>query len=138
MDSPDSKPRTNTCMPAKKRVIVIGSGLGGLSAAISLAQEGYEVTIHEKNAQIGGKLNQLKAQGYTFVTVSELLAAGTPEIVSTCYNVKFGDTDRYDNLATAFRRNFFARGAGEKGTSAGPTRTSKPSKSWQPTVKPRP
>ena len=49
-----------------KKVIVIGSGLGGLSAAISLAQEGYEVTIHEKNPQIGGKLNVLKAQGYTF------------------------------------------------------------------------
>ena len=49
-----------------KRVIVIGSGLGGLSAAISLAQEGYEVTIHEKNAKIGGKLNVLQAQGYTF------------------------------------------------------------------------
>jgi diapolycopene oxygenase len=31
-----------------KNVIVIGSGLGGISAAISLAQEGYKVTIHEK------------------------------------------------------------------------------------------
>jgi diapolycopene oxygenase len=49
-----------------KTVIVIGSGLGGISAAISLAQEGYAVTIHEKNPQIGGKLNVLKAQGYTF------------------------------------------------------------------------
>ncbi len=48
---------------------------------------------------------KLKAQGYEFVTVSELLAAGTPEIVATCYNIKPGDTDRYDNLATAFRRN---------------------------------
>jgi diapolycopene oxygenase len=50
----------------KKNVIVIGAGLGGLSAAISLAQEGYSVTIHEKNAQIGGKLNVLKQNGYTF------------------------------------------------------------------------
>jgi diapolycopene oxygenase len=49
-----------------KRVIIIGSGLGGLSAAISLAQQGYSVTIHEKNAKIGGKLNVLKEQGYTF------------------------------------------------------------------------
>src|SRR5512139_546632 len=50
----------------KKKVIVIGSGLGGLSAAISLAQEGYAVAIHEKNAKIGGKLNVLKERGYTF------------------------------------------------------------------------
>ena len=51
---------------SKKEVIVIGSGLGGLSAGISLAQEGYAVTIHEKNARIGGKLNVLEARGYTF------------------------------------------------------------------------
>jgi diapolycopene oxygenase len=50
----------------QKTVTVIGSGLGGLSAAISLAQAGYDVTIHEKNPQIGGKLNVLKEQGYTF------------------------------------------------------------------------
>jgi diapolycopene oxygenase len=49
-----------------KNVIVIGSGLGGLSAAISLAQEGYAVTIHEKNPKIGGKLNVLKESGYSF------------------------------------------------------------------------
>jgi len=47
---------------------------------------------------------KLKAQGYTFATVSELLAAGTPEIVTTCYNLRPGDTDRYDDLASAFRR----------------------------------
>lgn len=50
----------------KKNVIVIGAGLGGLSAAIGLAQEGYAVAIHEKNAKIGGKLNVLKERGYTF------------------------------------------------------------------------
>ena len=50
----------------KKNVVVIGSGLGGLSAAISLAQEGYVVTIHEKNTKIGGKLNVLKERGYSF------------------------------------------------------------------------
>jgi diapolycopene oxygenase len=49
-----------------KRVIVIGAGLGGLSAAISLAQDGYRVAIHEKNARIGGKLNVLKEHGYSF------------------------------------------------------------------------
>jgi diapolycopene oxygenase len=50
---------------SNKKVIVIGSGLGGLSAAISLKQSGYDVEVFEKNAQIGGKLNVLKQQGYT-------------------------------------------------------------------------
>lgn len=49
-----------------KRIAVIGAGLGGISAAISLAQEGYPVDVYEKNGQIGGKLNLLQAEGYTF------------------------------------------------------------------------
>ena len=53
-------------MSSGKKVAVIGSGLGGISAAISLRQEGYEVDLYEKNPQIGGKLNQLQSQGYTF------------------------------------------------------------------------
>jgi diapolycopene oxygenase len=50
----------------RKKVAVIGAGLGGISAAISLTQEGYGVTLFDKNPQIGGKLNELKAEGYTF------------------------------------------------------------------------
>ena len=40
---------------------------------------------------------KLKAAGYQFVTVSELLAAGKPVVVASCYNNKPGDTDRYDH-----------------------------------------
>ncbi len=50
----------------RKKVLIIGSGLGGLSAAISLRQAGYDVEVFEKNDKIGGKLNVLKAQGYSF------------------------------------------------------------------------
>ncbi len=50
----------------KKNIIVIGSGLGGISAAISLAQAGHQVEIFEKNEKIGGKLNFLEKDGYTF------------------------------------------------------------------------
>lgn len=49
-----------------KHVRILGAGLGGISAAISLAQEGYRVSLHEKNGKIGGKLNVLKKDGYTF------------------------------------------------------------------------
>ncbi|MFD2212367.1 phytoene desaturase family protein [Metabacillus endolithicus] len=49
-----------------KTVLVIGGGLGGLSAAISLAQSGYEVSLYEKNDHIGGKLNRLDQDGFGF------------------------------------------------------------------------
>jgi peptidoglycan/xylan/chitin deacetylase (PgdA/CDA1 family) len=41
---------------------------------------------------------KLKAMGYRFVTVSELIALGEPVISKTCYNARPGDTDRYDFL----------------------------------------
>lgn len=49
-----------------KTVIVIGGGLGGLSAAISLTQQGYQVRLFEKNQHLGGKLNILKQDGFSF------------------------------------------------------------------------
>lgn len=50
----------------KKSVLVIGGGLGGLSAAISLAQKGYAVSLYEKNDHIGGKVNRLEQDGFGF------------------------------------------------------------------------
>ncbi|MEI6480040.1 MAG: phytoene desaturase family protein [bacterium] len=50
----------------KKKVVVIGAGLGGISAAASLASKGYDVEIFEKNSHVGGKLNLLKKDGFSF------------------------------------------------------------------------
>lgn len=49
-----------------RNVIVIGAGLGGLSAAISLAVKGYSVRVFEKNDRVGGKLNVLNKDGFSF------------------------------------------------------------------------
>lgn len=49
-----------------KSVLVVGAGLGGLATALRLAKKGYEVEIIEKNSQAGGRLNQLKKDGFTF------------------------------------------------------------------------
>ena len=50
----------------KKKIIVIGGGLGGISAAISAAQRGFSVELFEKNSHLGGKLNVLKKNGFSF------------------------------------------------------------------------
>ena len=55
-----------SCMSSDKTVIVIGGGLGGVSAAISLAQKGFNVRLFEKNGHLGGKLNRLEKDGFTF------------------------------------------------------------------------
>ncbi len=50
------------------KVLIVGAGIGGLATALRLAKSGYEVQIIEKNAQAGGRLNQLKKDGFTFDT----------------------------------------------------------------------
>ncbi|MDF3038209.1 MAG: Zeta-phytoene desaturase [Thermomicrobiales bacterium] len=48
------------------RVVVIGSGFGGLAAAIRLAARGYEVTVLEKRDQPGGRAYVYRQDGFTF------------------------------------------------------------------------
>ncbi len=43
--------------PASRRAIVIGAGLGGLATAVRLAHRGWRVTVCERSATIGGKMN---------------------------------------------------------------------------------
>lgn len=49
-----------------KRAVVIGGGLGGLSAAIRLAHGGMNVTLLEKQPTLGGKLQRVEVGDYRF------------------------------------------------------------------------
>src|SRR5258708_4562376 len=48
------------------RIGVVGGGLGGLSAACTLAARGYAVTLFEKSAWLGGKAAIHEESGYRF------------------------------------------------------------------------
>jgi phytoene desaturase len=54
-------------------VIVIGAGIGGITAAIHLARRGCQVTVYEKNDQPGGRVDFAKREGHTFDTGPTLL-----------------------------------------------------------------
>ena len=62
------------------RVLIVGAGLGGLSAAIHLAAAGRRATILEKNAVVGGKSSEVREAGYrwdtgpTVITLRPVLA----------------------------------------------------------------
>lgn len=53
-------------MTKTDHVIVIGSGLGGLAAACTLAARGHRVTVLEKNQTLGGKASVVGGDGYRF------------------------------------------------------------------------
>lgn len=54
-------------------VIVIGAGIGGITAAIHLARHGLQVTVIEKNAHPGGRCDRFTRAGHHFDTGPTLL-----------------------------------------------------------------
>lgn len=54
-------------MKERRKIAVIGSGFAGISSSAYLAQQGYEVDVYEKNAEVGGRARQLTTpNGYVF------------------------------------------------------------------------
>jgi phytoene desaturase len=48
------------------RIAVIGAGLGGLSAAMRLADKGNTVDVYDKRSEVGGKAAQFRSKGDRF------------------------------------------------------------------------
>ncbi len=53
------KPLTEKKIPINRRALVIGGGVAGMNAAVGLADQGFEVVIVEKEAQLGGLARDL-------------------------------------------------------------------------------
>lgn len=71
-----------------KEVIVIGTGLGGLSSAALLAINGYHVTLLEQAAQIGGCLQCFERRGARFETGMHIVGSlRNGEILSNYLNL---------------------------------------------------
>ncbi|HEY5692207.1 MAG TPA: phytoene desaturase family protein [Cyclobacteriaceae bacterium] len=49
-----------------KNVAVIGAGFAGISAATTLASNGFDVTVYEKNDSPGGRARKFESNGFTF------------------------------------------------------------------------
>ena len=46
--------------------IVIGSGFGGMAAALRLRAKGHKVTLIEKQKDLGGRARVFKSNGFTY------------------------------------------------------------------------
>ena len=56
-----------------KNIVVIGAGIGGLTAATHLAKQGFHVTVVEKNTRSGGRCDRISRDGHHFDTGPTLL-----------------------------------------------------------------
>lgn len=50
----------------RKKAVIIGAGIGGMATAISLAKNGYSVSVFEKGPLPGGRCGQLIREGHRF------------------------------------------------------------------------
>ena len=95
----------------RKRVAVIGGGLGALSGAIRLARMGFSVQLFEKNPKIGGKVNEVVLDRYRFDTGASLLTM--PSVIDELFD--FAGFNRSDYLhfipIDPICRYFFADGS---------------------------
>ncbi len=76
----------------KRKIVIIGSGFGGLAAAIRLQAKGMQVTILEKNEKVGGHAYQLVKEGYTFDMGPSIITA--PDLIQrvfACAGVQMED-----------------------------------------------
>lgn len=63
-----------------KKVVVIGAGFGGLSAAIRMAASGFDVTLIDKRDKPGGRGYQYEVNGFKF--------DGSPTVITAPYMIK--------------------------------------------------
>jgi phytoene desaturase len=96
-------------MPAQ-RVIVIGSGFGGLAAAIRLAARGHHVTLLEKRDQPGGRAYVYRQDGFTFDGGPTVITA--PWLITELFTLAGRRAEDYLTLVPIdpFYRIFFPDG----------------------------
>ncbi|MFP4291782.1 MAG: 1-hydroxycarotenoid 3,4-desaturase CrtD [Cyclobacteriaceae bacterium] len=83
----------------KHKVGIIGAGIAGIAAAIRLANKGYEVTVYEANAYPGGKLSEIRKDGFRFDAGPSLFTL--PEQVEELFSLsgeKTANHFRYQRL----------------------------------------
>ena len=78
------------------KITVIGSGFGGLSAAVRLQAQGHQVTILEKRDKIGGRAYVYEKDGFTFDGGPTIITA--PWLIDEIFELAGKKTSDYVNI----------------------------------------
>jgi phytoene desaturase len=78
------------------KVVVVGAGLGGLSAAAHLVGDGHDVTVVERGHVPGGRAGRLSLGGYHFETGPTVLTM--PDIIERSFDAMGAEMDDFVRL----------------------------------------
>ena len=87
-----------------KTVGVIGAGIGGLALSIRLANQGFKVTIFEKNSYPGGKLSEININGFRFDKGPSLFTM--PSLIDELTNLQ-GSSHKFEYQKLEVITNYF-------------------------------
>jgi len=76
--------------------IIIGSGFGGIAAALRLKAKGHNVTIVEKHADLGGRARVFKKNGFTYDGGPTVITA--PYLINELFELFKKDPNDYIKL----------------------------------------
>jgi phytoene desaturase len=87
-----------------KKIVIIGSGFAGLSAACFMAKAGWDVAVLEKKDTPGGRARQLIEDGFTFdMGPSWYWMPAVFERFFNCFNKKVSDFYLLERLDPSYR-----------------------------------
>jgi phytoene desaturase len=92
---------------ATERVVVVGAGLAGLSAALQLAGRGRSVTVVERGVHPGGRVGRLDVDGYRLDTGPTVLTM--PDIIEDAFAAvgeSLSDRLTLEPVRPAYRASF--------------------------------
>jgi phytoene desaturase len=86
----------HTARPHKNRAVVMGSGFGGLAAAVRLRARGWDVQVLEATDQPGGRASVFRKDGYTFDAGPTVITA--PYLIDELFSLVGRDARDYFGL----------------------------------------
>ena len=89
-----------------KKIIIIGSGIAGLSTALRLSRKGFDVKVLEKNSYLGGKIAEINENGFRFDTGPSLFTM--PELLDELRDkAKIDKTSNFEYLKLKLACRYF-------------------------------
>ena len=80
----------------KKKIIVIGSGFGGIAAALRARKKGYEVILIEKQGDLGGRARVFKKNNFIYDGGPTVITA--PYLIYELFELFGKDYKEYINI----------------------------------------